>query len=138
MLVEAVEHIQNIVSDYTERLEHIQDFPEYMPAFVSQIQQIAIDLYFFLQDLESKHEREKDIVDTDRTTQFGVVSSVDTRDAHLKNIRQCLELLYDGKIGNLMHDRGYNYRVSPVDPELIIMGRFEKIGPCATGCSCCE
>lgn len=52
--------------------------------------------------------------------------SSDTKNKHLKMIRRCLELMNDGVLEKIFFDHKYPVRTSPLDPELHLIGRYEK------------
>lgn len=137
-ILESVRHADAIFSDYMSRLEAQDEHPEYFPVFVAQMQRDLEDLYFFLQEQEKQREQKEEVSDLDQTTDFGPIPAADTSDPRLQCVRWCLESLHEGRLGGAMLENGYVYKVSPVDSDLEIMGRFDLQKKHADGCDCCH
>jgi hypothetical protein len=110
-----LEHIDEILREYTHRLSEPDQYPSYTSYIQELIQNSMIDLFFWLQERESVQEKNSP---EDRNTELHIVGSLHTRDASLKFTRRCLELLNEGVLEKIFFDHEYPIRISPTDPEL--------------------
>lgn len=85
---ELIDHIEEIFREYTHRTSEPEEFAEYTTSIQTSMQKDIIDLLFRMQDLEKELEDDLDTDDTDRSHDFGVVYSMDTRDTRLRLVRQ--------------------------------------------------
>lgn len=86
-----LEHLDEILRDYTHRLSDPDNYPSYTSYIQEVIRESMIGLFFWLQERESEHEK---LIETkDRNTDLAIRSSTETEDYELRFIRQCLELL---------------------------------------------
>lgn len=86
-----LEHLDEILRDYTHRLSDPDNYPSYTGFIQELIQTTMIDLFFWLQDREA--DREKKVSAEDKNSNIFIKSSADTRDSELKLVRRCLEIL---------------------------------------------
>jgi hypothetical protein len=119
-----LEHLDEILREYTHRLSEPDRYPSYTGYIQELIQNSMIDLFFWLQDQES--EAEKKASASDRNTDIAIKNSAETKNSKLQFIRQCLELLNEGVLEKIFFDHEYPIRVSPVDPELHLLGRYVR------------
>ena len=119
-----LEHLDEILRDYTHRLSDPDNYPSYTGFIQELIQTTMIDLFFWLQDRES--EREKKAATEDRNTDIYVKNSLETKDSELQFIRKCLELLGEGVLEKIFYDHEYPMRVSATDSELQLIGRYKR------------
>ncbi len=86
-----LEHLDEILRDYTHRLSDPDNYPSYTSYIQEVIRDSMIVLFFWLQEQETK--REKKAGEKDRNTDIAIKMSSETDDYELRFIRQCLELL---------------------------------------------
>lgn len=86
-----LEHLDEILRDYTHRLSDPDNYPSYTSYIQEVIRDGMIGLFFWLQDREEN--REKNVTEKEKNTDTHIVSSAETDDYELRFIRQCLELL---------------------------------------------
>lgn len=118
-----LEHMDEILRDYTHRLSDPDNYPSYTAYIQELIQNSMIDLFFWLQERESQQEKKAGA--DDKNTDLLIKSSGDTKNGNLRFTRQCLELLNEGVLEKIFFDHEYPIRVSPTDPELQLIGRYE-------------
>ncbi len=118
-----LEHLDEILREYTHRLSEPDQYPSYTGYIQELIQNSMIDLFFWLQDRES--EQEKKAAAEDKNTDLIIRASSDTRNPSLQLTRQCLELLGAWVLEKIFFDHEYPLRVSPIDSELQLIGRYE-------------
>ncbi len=111
-----LEHMEEILRDYTHRLSEPDQYPSYTNFIQELIQNSMIDLFFWLQDRESVLEKKAS--SEDRNTDMVIRSSSDTKNTNLQLIRQCLELLANGILEKIFFDLGYGMRISAENPDL--------------------
>ncbi len=87
-----LEHIEDILRDYTHRLSDPDQYPSYTGYIQELIQNSMIDLFFWLQEREQ--EAESNAGENDKNTALLIRSSQDTKTPKLRYIRECLELLH--------------------------------------------
>lgn len=119
-----LEHMDEILRDYTHRLSDPDNYPSYTGYIQELIQNSMIDLFFWLQDRETAQEKTAKI--EDRNTDIYIQLSSETKHPELRITRKCLELLNEGVLEKIFFDHEYPIRVSPVDPELQLIGRYER------------
>jgi hypothetical protein len=86
-----LEHLDEILRDYTHRLSDPDNYPSYTNYIQEVIRDSMISLFFWLQDREARREKKTD--DKDKNTDIAIKMSSETADYELRFIRQCLELL---------------------------------------------
>jgi hypothetical protein len=86
-----LEHLDEIFRDYTHRLSDPDNYPSYTNYIQEVIRESMIGLFFWLQECETK--REKETGGKDKNTDIAIKISSETEDYELRFIRQCLELL---------------------------------------------
>ena len=118
-----LEHMNEILRDYTHRLSDPDNYPSYTAYIQELIQNSMIDLYFWLQEREENQQKKAST--DDKNTDLVIKSSSDTKNAALRFTRQCLELMNEGVLEKIFFDHEYPIRVSPADPELQLIGRYE-------------
>lgn len=118
-----LEHMDEILREYTHRLSDPDNYPSYTAYIQELIQNSMIDLYFWLQERESAQEKKAGA--EDRNTELLIKSSGDTKNSNLRFTRQCLELMNEWVLEKIFFDHEYPIRVSPADPELQLIGRYE-------------
>ncbi len=118
-----LEHMDEILRDYTHRLSDPDNYPSYTGYIQELIQNSMIDLFFWLQARESQQEKKAGA--DDKNTDLLIKSSGDTKNGDLRFTRQCLELLNEGVLEKIFFDHEYPIRISPADPELQLIGRYE-------------
>jgi len=119
-----LEHMDEILREYTHRLSEPDQYPSYTGYIQELIQNSMIDLFFWLQERESTQEKKAKA--EDKNSDILIKSSGDTKNAELRFTRQCLELLNEWVLEKIFFDHEYPIRVSPSDPELQLIGRYEK------------
>lgn len=119
-----LEHMDEVLRDYTHRLSDPDNYPSYTAYIQELIQSSMIDVFFWLQDREMV--REKTVSREDKNSDIYIKSSVDTRDSELKLIRRCLEILNEWVLEKIFFDHEYPSRMSPIDAELQLIGRYER------------
>lgn len=119
-----LEHMDEILREYTHRLSDPDNYPSYTAYIQELIQNSMIDLYFWLQEREATQE--KRAWESDRNTEIAIRFSRETKDPELKMTRECLELLGEWVLEKIFFDHEYPLRVSPLDPELPLIGRYER------------
>lgn len=119
-----LEHMDEILREYTHRLSEPDQYPSYTGYIQELIQNSMIDLFFWLQERESAQE--KKAKSEDRNTDIAIKLSSETKNQDLAFTRQCLETLLEGVLEKIFFDHEYKIRVSPVDNELQLIGRYEK------------
>lgn len=118
-----LEHMDEILREYTHRLSDPDNYPSYTGYIQELIQNSMIDLFFWLQEREAEQEKKSP---ADKNTDFAVKSSTETKNTALSMTRRCLELLNEGVLEKIFFDHEYPIRVSPLDPELQLIGRYER------------
>lgn len=118
-----LEHLDEILREYTHRLSEPDQYPSYTGYIQELIQNSMIDLFFWLQDRESEQEKKSSA--EDKNTDLAIRASSDTKNPSLQLTRQCLELLGEWVLEKIFFDHEYPLRVSPMDPELQLIGRYE-------------
>jgi len=111
-----LEHIDEILREYTHRLSEPDQYPSYTSYIQELIQNSMIDLFFWLQERELVLEKTSN--ESDKNTDIHIVGSAQTKSKPLKFVRQCLELLNEGVLEKIFFDHEYPIRISPTDPEL--------------------
>jgi hypothetical protein len=86
-----LEHLDEILRDYTHRLSDPDNYPSYTNYIQEVIRDSMTGIYFWLQERETKREKKVDA--KDRNTDIAIKMSSETDDYELRFIRQCLELL---------------------------------------------
>jgi len=86
-----IEHLDEILRDYTHRLSDPDNYPSYTSYIQEVIRESMIGLFFWLQERET--EQEKKGTEKDKNTDIAIKISTETDDMELRFIRQCLELL---------------------------------------------
>lgn len=86
-----LEHLDEILRDYTHRLSDPDKYPSYTNYIQEVIRESMIGLFFWLQEREKEREKQGD--EKDRNTDIAIKISSETDDYKLRYIRQCLELL---------------------------------------------
>lgn len=124
MLYDFLAHLDEILREYTHRLSEPDQYPSYTGYIQELIQNSMIDLFFWLQERESILEKTSS--ESDKNTDIHIVSSTQTKNKPLKFTRQCLELLNEGVLEKIFFDHEYPLRVSAVDPELQLIGRYTR------------
>lgn len=119
-----LEHMDEILREYTHRLSEPDQYPSYTGFIQELVQNSMIDLFFWLQERET--EKEKKAWTSDRNTELAIRSSSETKNPELKMIRESLELLGAWVLEKIFFDHEYPLRVSPLDPELPLIGRYER------------
>lgn len=117
-------HLDEILREYTHRLSDPDQYPSYTNYIQEMIQNAMIELFFWLQDREE--EAQNSVKIDDKNTDILIKMSSDTQDPYLKMIRRCLELLGEWVLEKILYDLNYQMRVSSSDPELVLIGRYEK------------
>ena len=82
--------MDEILREYTHRLNEPDQYPSYTGYIQELIQNSMIDLFFWLQDREWMQEKTKP---EDRNTDLSIKTSSETKDPKLQLTRQCLEIL---------------------------------------------
>lgn len=118
-----LEHMDEILREYTHRLSDPDNYPSYTGYIQELVQNSMIDLFFWLQEREAEQEKKSP---ADKNTDFAVKSSTETKNADLSMTRKCLELMNEGVLEKIFFDHEYPLRVSPLDPELQLIGRYER------------
>lgn len=118
-----LEHMDEILREYTHRLSEPDQYPSYTGYIQELVQNSMIDLFFWLQERES--EQEKKASPDERNTDLVIRMSSETKNLPLQLTRQCLELLGEWVLEKIFFDHEYPVRVSPMDPELQLIGRYE-------------
>ena len=119
-----IEHLDEILRDYTHRLSDPDNYPSYTSYIQEVIRESMIGLFFWLQEREE--EKEKKGTEKDKNTDIAIKISTETDDMELRFIRQCLELLGEGVLEKIFFDFGYPIRTSLSHPDLQLIGRYEK------------
>ncbi len=119
-----LEHLDEILRDYTHRLSDPDNYPSYTSYIQEVIRDSMIGLFFWLQDREEAREKKGN--EKERNTDTHILSSSETEDYELRFIRQCLELLGEGVLEKIFFDFGYQMRTSAEHPDLQLIGRYEK------------
>jgi hypothetical protein len=119
-----LEHMDEILREYTHRLSDPDQYPSYTGYIQELIQNNMIDLFFWLQEREIAQEKMWWI--EDRNTDLFIRASSDTKNPELQMTRKCLELLNEGVLEKIFFDHEYLSRISPTDPELQLIGRYER------------
>jgi|GEM_PF-977625 len=86
-----IEHLDEILREYTHRLSDPDNYPSYTNYIQEVIRESMIGLFFWLQDRETKREKQGN--ERDKNTDIAITPSSETEDYKLRFIRQCLELL---------------------------------------------
>jgi hypothetical protein len=115
--------MDEILREYTHRLSEPDRYPSYTGYIQELIQNSMIDLYFWLQEREAKQEKKSP---EDSNTDLTIRHSSETKNADLQLTRRCLECLSEGVLEKIFYDHEYPMRVSPADPELQLIGRYER------------
>lgn len=118
-----LEHMDEILREYTHRLSEPDQYPSYTGYIQELIQNSMIDLYFWLQEREAELEQKSE---ADKNTDIAIKHSSETKDRNLELTRRCLECLNEGVLEKIFYDHEYPIRVSPADPELQLIGRYER------------
>jgi hypothetical protein len=61
-----------------------------------------------------------------KTQIFAIKSSTETKNTALSMTRRCLELMNEGVLEKIFFDHEYPIRVSPLDTDLQLIGRYER------------
>lgn len=118
-----LEHMDEILREYTHRLSEPDRYPSYTGYIQELIQNSMIDLYFWLQERETELEKKSE---TDKNTDIAIKHSSETKDSNLQLTRRCLECLNEGVLEKIFYDHEYPMRISPLDAELQLIGRYER------------
>lgn len=118
-----LEHMDEILREYTHRLSEPDRYPSYTGYIQELIQNSMIDLYFWLQEREAEQEKKSP---EDSSTDISIRHSSETKNTDLQLTRRCLECLNEGVLEKIFYDHEYPIRVSPADPELQLIGRYER------------
>jgi hypothetical protein len=121
---EYLEHLEEILRDYSHRMSEPDQHASYTGYIQELIQQNMIDLFFWLQEREISQEEHAKA--EDKHTDFALRTSEETDNIYLKWTRRALEFLSTGILEKIFFDLGYTHRVSPVDRELHLIGRYNK------------
>lgn len=121
---EFLEHMDEILREYTHRLSDPDNYPSYTGYIQELVQNSMIDLFFWLQEREMQEE--KKAKNEDKNTDLVIHMSSTTKDKNLQMTRRCLELMNEGVLEKIFFDHEYLVRVSPLDPELQLIGRYER------------
>lgn len=124
VLLNFLEHMDEILREYTHRLSEPDQYPSYTGYIQELIQNSMIDLFFWLQERESAQE--KKAKPEDKNTDIAIRMSSETKDPSLQLTRQCLEILLEWVLEKIFFDHEYKIRTSPLDTELPLIGRYEK------------
>lgn len=89
-------------------------------------QEHMIDLYFWMQEKEVEFEQMDDVHEAEKNTEFGAVLSKVTRNKHLLILRKSMEHLQKWVLEKILYDEEYPEKISPIDPELSIMWRYDR------------
>ncbi|MBP7806597.1 hypothetical protein KA057_02860 [Candidatus Gracilibacteria bacterium] len=119
-----LEHMDEILREYTHRLSDPDNYPSYTDVIQELVQNSMIDLFFWLQDRETAQEKTAKI--EDKNTDIYIQLSSETKNPELRITRKCLELLNEGVLEKIFFDHEYPIRVSPIDAELQLIGRYER------------
>ncbi len=119
-----LEHLDEILRDYTHRLSDPDNYPSYTSYIQEVIRDSMIGLFFWLQERETK--REKKASEKDKNTDIAIKMSSETDDYELRFIRQCLELLGEWVLEKIFFDFEYPIKISPTHPDLQLIGRYER------------
>lgn len=119
-----IEHLDEILRDYTHRLSDPDNYPSYTSYIQEVIRESMIGLFFWLQERET--EQEKKGTEKDKNTDIAIKISTETDDMELRFIRQCLELLGEWVLEKIFFDFGYPIRTSPTHPDLQLIGRYQR------------
>jgi hypothetical protein len=118
-----LEHMDEILREYTHRLSDPDNYPSYTGYIQELIQNSMIDLFFWLQERETEQEKKSS---ADKNTDFAIKSSTETKNTALSMTRRCLELMNEGVLEKIFFDHEYPIRVSPLDTDLQLIGRYER------------
>lgn len=118
-----LEHMDEILREYTHRLSEPERYPSYTGYIQELIQNSMIDLFFWLQARESELEGK---LEADKNTDLSIKHSSETKERNLSLTRRCIECLNDGVLEKIFYDLEYPIRVSPLDAELQLIGRYER------------
>ena len=88
-----LEHMDEILREYTHRLSEPDQYPSYTGFIQELIQNSMIDLFFWLQEREVSQE--KKAKPEDRNTDIAIKMSSETKNEDLRFTRQCLEILLE-------------------------------------------
>lgn len=112
--------------DYTSRITDLENHPEYIVHIQDQMKEDMIELLFYLQKRETQIEKLLDPDSPDRTHELGIIPAHDTKNKSLRQVRLALDTLTQGILEKVMYDEEYASRVSSVDDELDILGRYQQ------------
>lgn len=121
---EFLEHMDEILREYTHRLSDPDNYPTYTGYIQELVQNSMIDLFFWLQEREIQEEKKAKT--EDKNTDLVIHMSSTTKDKNLQMTRRCLELMNEGVLEKIFFDHEYPIRISPLDPELQLIGRYER------------
>lgn len=121
---EFLEHMDEILREYTHRLSDPDNYPTYTGYIQELVQNSMIDLFFWLQEREIQEEKKAKT--EDKNTDLVIHMSSTTKDKNLQMTRRCLELMHEGVLEKIFFDHEYPIRISPLDPELQLIGRYER------------
>lgn len=134
-----LEHMDEILREYTHRLSEPDQYPSYTGYIQELIQNSMIDLYFWLQEREVEQEKIAPLWKgdgtegtriggfmSDKNTDITIRHSSETKDKNLQLTRRCLECLGEWVLEKIFYDHEYPMRVSPLDAELQLIGRYER------------
>ena len=119
-----LEHMDEILREYTHRLSEPDQYPSYTGYIQELIQNSMIDLFFWLQEREMAQE--KKAKPEDRNTDIAIKMSSETKNHELAFTRQSLEILLEWVLEKIFFDHEYMMRTSPVDADLQLIGRYER------------
>ena len=119
-----LEHMDEILREYTHRLSEPDQYPSYTGYIQELIQNSMIDLFFWLQEREMAQEKTAKL--EDRNTDIAIKMSSETKNHELAFTRQSLEILLEWVLEKIFFDHEYMIRTSPVDADLQLIGRYER------------
>lgn len=88
-----LEHMDEILREYTHRLSEPDQYPSYTGYIQELIQNSMIDLFFWLQEREMAQEKTAKL--EDRNTDIAIKMSSETKNHELAFTRQSLEILLE-------------------------------------------
>jgi hypothetical protein len=118
-----LEHMDEILREYTHRLSEPDRYPSYTGYIQELIQNSMIDLFFWLQERETELEKKSE---ADKNTDIAIKHSTETKESNLALTRRCLECLNEWVLEKIFYDHEYPIRVSPLDAQLQLIGRYER------------
>lgn len=118
-----LQHMDEILREYTHRLSEPERYPSYTEYIQELIQNSMIDLYFWLQERETEQEKKSP---DDKSSDIAIRESTETKNTDLQLTRRCLECLNEWVLEKIFYDHEYPSRISPLDAELQLIGRYER------------